>query len=304
MITLNENVVRFSVVPGSRVGQAPLLGSDMPNGAGSLVTIRAKTVDGSRRRLTVRAEGTGWVVTGTIGVRARPGDYTVVAHDPAAVLEASWSAALRTVGIRWDRVPSIGSATPLPGRRVLAEVVSPSFDSVAAKVNTNSINIGAELMLLWGGGPSQAAQKMERHIKQATGFVEGVHLVDGSGLSDENRVAPLVFTTYLARLPETPQGRDFPLLLPANGSGTLKTLARGLPAKGVVRAKTGTLGNASTLVGYLGQSDGMLLVAAMYNGGNVSAAKQQQWTLFRTLGADGVTIPAQSDAPVEYILGR
>ena len=304
MITLNENLVRFSVAPGSRVGEAPFVASGMPSGAAGLVHVKARTVDGSRRRLVVRAEGTGWVVTGTIGVRARPGDYTVVAHDPAAVVEASWGAALRTVGIRWDRVPSIGSADPVPGRRVLAEVVSPSFDSVASQVNTNSINIGAELMLLWGGGPTQAAQKLERHVKQATGMLEGVHLVDGSGLSDDNRVAPLIFTTYLARFPESPAGRDFPLLLPANGSGTLKTLARGLPAKGVVRAKTGTLGNASTLVGYLGQADGMLLVAAMYNGGYVSAAKQQQWTLFRTLGADGVTIPAQGDAAVEYTLGR
>jgi D-alanyl-D-alanine carboxypeptidase/D-alanyl-D-alanine-endopeptidase (penicillin-binding protein 4) len=305
MITLNENLVRFSVVPGSRVGETPLIGSDMPRGASGLVRVAARTVDGSRRRLTIRADGTGWVVSGTIGVRARPGDYTVVAHDPAAVVEASWAAALRTAGIAWDRVPSIGRATPSPDRRVLAEVVSPSFDSVAALVNTNSINIGAEMMLLWGGGPSLAAQKLERHVKQATGLAEGVHLVDGSGLSDDNRVAPLVFTTYLARFPETAAGRDFPLLLPANGSGTLRTLARGLPARGVVRAKTGTLGNASTLVGYLGQSEGMLLVAAMYNGGSVSAARQQQWTLFRTLGANGVTIPAQQDdVGVEFTLGR
>jgi D-alanyl-D-alanine carboxypeptidase/D-alanyl-D-alanine-endopeptidase (penicillin-binding protein 4) len=304
MITLNENVVRFSVVPGARAGAKPFLGSDMPRGAAGLVTITAKTVTGSRRRLTVRAQGSGWVVGGTIGVGARPGDYTVVAHDPAAVVEASWDAALRSVGIRWDRGPSIGTADRLPAPRVLAEVVSPSFDSVASMVNANSINIGAELMLLWGGGPSQTAQKLEQHVKQATGMMTGVHLVDGSGLSDDNRVSPLVFTTYLARFPTTAAGRDFPLLFPANGNGTLKTLARGMPAKGVVRAKTGTLGNASTLVGYLGQSDGMLLVAAMYNGGYVSAAKQQQWTLFRTLGADAVAIPTESDAAVEYTLGR
>ena len=63
---------------------------------------------------------------------------------------------------------------------------------------------------------------------------------------------------------------------------------------GVVRAKTGTLGNAATLVGYLGHKDGLILISVMYNGGRVYAAKQQQWKLFRILGADGTMVPGDS----------
>ena len=51
------------------------------------------------------------------------------------------------------------------------------------------------------------------------------------------------------------------------------------------------LGNVSTLVGYLGRSEGTLLIAAMYNGRNPGAARQAQWKLFRTLGANGVVLP-------------
>jgi len=98
----------------------------------------------------------------------------------------------------------------------------------------------------------------------------------------------------------TPGGRNFALLLPAAGSGTLRKLGSGVPAPGVVHAKTGTLGNSSTLVGYLGHKDGMLLISVMYNGPRVYAAKSQQWKLFRTLGAQGTIIPSDS---VEAELG-
>ena len=100
--------------------------------------------------------------------------------------------------------------------------------------------------------------------------------------------------TYLAKFPTTPAGRNFPMLLPANGTGTLHRLNSGFPGVGVVRAKTGTLGRVSTVVGYLGRPEGTLLVALMYNGGRPWAARQAQWKLFRELGANGVVIPTDT----------
>ena len=225
------------------------------------------------------------------------------ATDANAVLEAVWLRATQLAGIEWVRSASaIGAAIP-GDRRVLAEIASQPFDSIAHEVNTRSLNIGAELMLLWGGGPDRAAERLNQHVRTVTGMSEGFHLVDGSGLSSDDRVAPLVFTTYLSRFPQTAAGRNFPLLLPANGSGTLRSLASGLPAPGVVRAKTGTLGNVSSLVGYLGSGQGTLLIAAIYNGGAVGSAKQAQWNLFRLLGANGVVIPPDAPAGTETALG-
>lgn len=293
-ITLNENVVEFTIAPGARVGARAVMAGDAPAGAGALVKITATTVAGSRSSLRFGARGSGWVVSGKIGTRARARRYAAVASDPTTVLEAAWQHAVTSAGITWVHSASIGSALPTE-RKILAEIVSQPFDSVAHEINSRSLNIGAELMLLWGGGVDRAADRLTQHVRAITGLSEGVTLHDGSGLSADDRVSPFVFTSYLAKFPLTAAGRNFPLLLPANGSGTLKRLAAGLPGPGVVRAKTGTLGNASTLVGYLGRSSGTLLIAAMYNGGSVGAAKQAEWTLFRLLGADGVVVPLDFD---------
>ena len=116
-------------------------------------------------------------------------------------------------------------------------------------------------------------------------------------------MAPWTFVSYLARFPQLPSGKNFPMLLPANGTGTLWRLARGMPIRGVVRAKTGTLGNVASLVGYLGHPDGVLIVSLMYNGGHVWAARQAQWKLFRMLGADGVVIPSDSTEDADHLGG-
>lgn len=42
----------------------------------------------------------------------------------------------------------------------------------------------------------------------------------------------------------------------------------------------------------------MFLVSLMYNGPRSKAAKRQQWTAFRLLGADGASIPSD-DSPEE-----
>jgi hypothetical protein len=141
------------------------------------------------------------------------------------------------------------------------------------------------------------------HVQQVTGQTEGVYLVDGSGLSYQDRVTPSAFVSYLARFPATSAGHNFPQLLPANGTGTLRRLNSGFPGAGVVRAKTGTLGRVSTVVGYLGRAEGTLLVSLMYNGSRPGAARQAQWKLFRVLGANGVIIPADTSTTEPPQLG-
>ena len=293
-LTVHENVVWLTVRPGSRVGAPARLTETAPNGIGSLVSVTATTANGRRSRLKLRPrKGGGWVVAGSIGVRAAPRRLTTVAGDPKAVLGAVWATALKRAGIAWDRTGK--TLTPLDGSlKVLAEVASPSLDSLASEINRRSLNLGAELLLQWAGGQTQGPAHLTAHVQEVIGRREGVYLVDGSGLSYEDRVSPSAFVSYLTKFPATAAGLNFPQLLPANGSGTLRRLNSGFPGEGVVRAKTGTLGRVSTLVGYLGRPQGTLVVSLMYNGSRPGAARRAQWALFRLLGANGVVIPADT----------
>ena len=299
-ITINENVVWVVVQPGSRPGARPRVVAESPEGIGSLVTIKATTRSGRRSSLALRArpEG-GWIVTGAIGVRARPRRLAAVAADPKVVLAAAWTRALQRAGITWNPASFVG-APPTAAPRVLAEVSSPPLDSLASEINRRSLNYGAELLLQWAGGRETPASRLMQHVQQVTGTSAGLELVDGSGLSYDDRVTARTFIAYLAKFPATPEGRNFPQLLPANGTGTLYHLASGLPSEGVVRAKTGTLAQVANVVGYLGRDDGVLLVALLYNGSRPWAARKVEWKLFRDLGAHGVVIP--SDTLPESVL--
>jgi serine-type D-Ala-D-Ala carboxypeptidase/endopeptidase (penicillin-binding protein 4) len=229
-------------------------------------------------------------------VGARPRGFTTVASDPKAVLARAWATALVHAGIEWVQDARTPSRMPGPISTVLAEVSSPVLDSLASDVNRRSLNLGAELLLQWAGG-AEGPRMLTEHVQSIAGNSTGLHLVDGSGLSYDDRASPLTFVSYLAKLPTTPAGRNFPLLLPANGDGTLRRLRSAALGQGVVRAKTGTLGQVSTVSGYLGRPDGMLIVSVMYNGPRPSTARQLQWQLFQLLGADGSAIPADALTP-------
>ncbi len=293
-LTIHENVVWLTVKAGPRVGTPAKLVGTAPNGIASLISVTATTGSGRRSRLRLRPrKGGGWVVAGTIGVRAAPRRLTTVTSDPKAVLGAVWGTALRRAGIVWDRAGK--TLTPLDAsHKVLAEVASPPLDSLASEINRRSLNLGAELLLQWAGGQTLGPAHLTAHVHEVIGQENGVYLVDGSGLSYQDRVSPSAFVSYLVKFPATAAGQNFPQLLPANGTGTLRRLNSGFPGEGVVRAKTGTLSRVSTLVGYLGRPEGTLVVSLMYNGSRPGAARSAQWKLFRLLGANGVIIPADT----------
>ncbi|HKV73966.1 MAG TPA: D-alanyl-D-alanine carboxypeptidase/D-alanyl-D-alanine-endopeptidase [Gemmatimonadales bacterium] len=293
-VTLNENIVWLTVGPGRKIGSVGVLVGSAPQGLDALVSMHVRTVGGYRSRLSVRrmADG-GFLINGTVGLHARPRRLVSVSTDPKAVLAEAWARALQNAGIVWERERRIQTESLPDSMETIAEVTSAPLDSIATEINTRSLNIGAELLLRWASGKDNGGGDLTEHVADVTGISDGARLVDGSGLSHDDKVKPTTFIAYLAKFPGTAAGRNFPMLLPANGEGTLVHLRGGMGA-GVVHAKTGTLNDVSTLVGYLGRKDGVLLISLMYNGGRVHTAKKQQWKLFRLLGADGVEIPSDS----------
>lgn len=289
-VALRENTISLTYRPGRDTGAPPTLVSGYPEGVERLIRMQATTVSGSGGRLwlTPAADG-GWTLNGTIGVYRRAVGFSAVAHDPSRLLAAVWSVALEHAGIRWV-MPGGPVIQAAESHSVLAQVESEPFDSVAIEVNRRSLNIGAELMLQWGAGSQTTGPALVTdHVRRVVGPSARVSLVDGSGLSELNRISPMTQMLYLARYPQLPGNERFPLLLPANGTGTLRRLRGGM-GRGVVHAKTGTLDDAANLAGYLGRTDGVLVISLMYNGRRIGAARTAEWELFRLLGAEGVEL--------------
>jgi D-alanyl-D-alanine carboxypeptidase/D-alanyl-D-alanine-endopeptidase (penicillin-binding protein 4) len=294
-VALHENTISLTIRPGADVGSPASLVYASPAGVERLIRMNAITVGGTRRRLTLIADSDGgWTLTGSLGLYSRTIGVSAVAHEPASVLAYAWGAALARSGIEWTNRNSPPPAWPgVP--TVLAKVESQPFDSVAVEINRRSLNIGAELVLQWAAasqtaGPALVAQ----HVRDVVGPRAQIRMVDGSGLSELDRVSPLTQMLYLARYPQQRGAERFPLLLPANGVGTLRGLRYGM-GRGVVHAKTGTLDQVATLAGYLGRPDGVLVISLMYNGRRTHAARQAEWELFRILGAEGVSLSGALD---------
>ncbi|MFI5234794.1 MAG: D-alanyl-D-alanine carboxypeptidase/D-alanyl-D-alanine-endopeptidase [Gemmatimonadales bacterium] len=300
-LTVHENIISIWVAPSNRSGRRPRLVNDAPAGVTALVTNDAVTRAGRRSKLSLSARRDGWVLRGWIGSRAGLREVKAVAYDPELVVQVAWAQALRQAGVAW--APSAGTVlAPNDGRdQVLAEVFSPTLDSLAADIDRRSLNLGAELLLLWAAGSETPAESLSAHIEAVTGIHEGLQLFDGSGLSDLDRVTPRLQVAYLAHIPTVPAARNFPLLLPANGTGTLSKMRGRYAERGVVRAKTGTLGNVAAITGYLGRADGVFIVSLIYNGGRATIARRAEWQLFRLLGAIGAVLPEDFDTPADSI---
>ncbi|MBC6458869.1 D-alanyl-D-alanine carboxypeptidase/D-alanyl-D-alanine-endopeptidase [Actinomadura sp. HBU206391] len=214
--------------------------------------------------------------------RVAPGNRSRVADPPGAATQA-FAGLLRQNGIS-ARAGTRTQAAPKAAQ--LAAVQSPPVSVLVERLMTDSDNDLAEAMIrqvaikrkrppTFAGG----AQAVQETLAQL-GVGEGVRLADGSGLSTSNRITPMALARIisLAASGKRPELRAMITGLPVAGfSGTLadRYTTVALPGAGVVRAKTGTLANVSTLAGITSDADGRLLAFAFMAGSTNSEVLDQ-----------------------------
>lgn len=156
----------------------------------------------------------------------------------------------------------VGSAGTVPAHaQVLWEHTSPTVREIEHTMLKESDNLYAETLFhALAGGNSAVAPDIEKQTLQLS---PETLLTDGCGLSRDNRLSPRQLVQVVQQ-----QYKDHDALdcLPISGvDGTLKNRMQTL--RGRVHAKTGTLGDVSTLAGWLTLSNGHALSFAwMANG--------------------------------------
>lgn len=153
----------------------------------------------------------------------------------------------------------------------LAAVTSAPLADVAAYTLQVSENILAEaigrLVALEAGEPvsfAGAGTAVRAVLAERGVDVTGLDLVETSGLSSANRVAPVTLTSTLELVASDPALSALARGLPVAAlEGTLDQRLGGTPAAGTVAAKTGTLLAVVSLSGYVTTADGRLLAFAV-----------------------------------------
>jgi D-alanyl-D-alanine carboxypeptidase/D-alanyl-D-alanine-endopeptidase (penicillin-binding protein 4) len=187
--------------------------------------------------------------------------------------------ALARAGVRVAHGAGLGTATD--EAQPLADVESPTVAALVRFMDRYSDNFTAEMLLKEVGAVQGEDGTTADGLGVVTGLLAaanvpmaGVRLADGSGLSLLDRWTPSALVTLLRVMWNDPGVR--PLLLSAlpvaGENGTLAHRMRTGPARGVVRAKTGTTDNASALSGFVGDR---YVFSVLENGSPVWAANAE-----------------------------
>ena len=193
--------------------------------------------------------------------------------DPALAAATSFVSLLAADGIGVSGEPAAQTAPAHAA--VLASVTSPPLSAMVEQMLQESNNVIAENLArqvaLAAGAPasfSGAAQAVIGALRRL-GVSTGISMVDGSGLSPEDAIAPGTLVKILELAVARPGLRSLLAGLPVAGfSGTLsggESVFSGItgPAVGSVRAKTGNLSTVTALAGLAFDASGRVLVFAL-----------------------------------------
>lgn len=178
---------------------------------------------------------------------------TAGALSPGAFAARQLAATLHAVKVR-ARAAAVTGMTPRRAH-LLATVSSPRLSTLLALMNVPSDDLFAELLTKqlgarFGGNGTIAAGA---HVIARTIAGYGLHpkILDGSGLSRDDRSSPAEVVALLRTVWRTPVGHYLSESLPTVGvNGTVRRIGVKTAAQGHCIAKTGTLNDVTNLAGY------------------------------------------------------
>jgi D-alanyl-D-alanine carboxypeptidase/D-alanyl-D-alanine-endopeptidase (penicillin-binding protein 4) len=275
-IILNRNTYAVRVRPGD-VGHAALV-DVQPRIDYFAIENTATTVRGKRSRLKIDAyrKGDRLVVVVKGRIAESRGEYIDARRLPDASLLAGHvlKSALSDFGV--EVTGEVRTGTLAGNLTLLGEHQSAPLADICKISNKPSNNFVAEAIYRTLGGelyglPGTLAKGTRAIIDYlgAAGVKPGGYkIVNGSGLTHENRITPSDLSLLLRRIYfDLSVAPDFLSSLAIAGiDGTIRNRFLGTDAVGLVRAKTGTLSGVSALSGYVGEKGDVLVFTIFVEG--------------------------------------
>jgi len=274
---VNYGAYAVAVTAGPQSGDAPEVQVDPPiaylrlsNRARTGPTRGGQTLQVERRAVP---DGEEVLVTGVVAAGTEPDLFQRSVLDPARYAGAMLCAQLQAVGISVSGPVRTGSVPP-DAHSLLRFEGAPLSDVLRRFLKYSNNQIGEALVKGLGArqsGPPGSWQNgmaaLRAQLESAGLSLAGATLLDGSGLSHENRVSPRLLVSALrAARADFALGPEFEAALPIAGAdGTLEERAEAV--RGRVRAKTGLLTRVTALSGFAQTRSGeRVLFSILVNG--------------------------------------
>jgi serine-type D-Ala-D-Ala carboxypeptidase/endopeptidase (penicillin-binding protein 4) len=268
-LSCNFNVVTVTIDPSQLLGARPDL--TLEPAASFFQVLNRATTGSAPTSLTVTRSfengQNGLVVSGSIRRGGGPAVFHRAVEEPPLYALTAFREIARAERIEVRGNLTVG-VVPEKARELHVHESRP-LGALVRDMNKNSNNFVAEMLV-----KTMAAQFVETPGTTAAGLevmknyiaglgidTSGLRLVDGSGLSEEDRVPARVLAGLLGRAwSDFEIGPELVASLPIGGAdGTLDERFGGEASRRRVRAKTGRIAGALTLAGYAANRDGRTL---------------------------------------------
>ncbi len=237
---------------------------------------RGKTIVSAYRSSEESVGTVDLFVRGKLPVGSQEKVIRLNIDNPIRYAAETFKAILQQTGVKIEGVTKI-SYKPVAGHELYYHLSDP-LSLILKELNTFSNNFMAEQILKTiaaekagtPGSHENGLKLVEEFLQLSHVNTQGVILQDGSGLSRKNRMTTQAITDVLSSLySRFDIGPDFVTALRVMGAdGVLSQRLAKSPARGQIRAKTGTLNRVSTLAGYVATPHGKVFAYAIFLNNN------------------------------------
>lgn len=284
-LNFHENMYFAYFNAGSKVGAAAKLDHTAPDGLrlhsqNNVTTGTANS--GDNVIIYGDAASTIRVYEGTVPLGKRNFSVRGAMPNPAESCAAMFTAYLKARGVNVSGTPNRNQRHS-DGKEIV-DYLSNTYYVIAQYTNLTSNNLYAESILKYLGYKQYKSGSSDNGVKTLMAYfsenglnAEGVQLVDGCGLSRQNRVTCDFVCRFLKQVAKSQIYNDFSKSLAKVGeSGTAKNLLPNLPANIAMKIKSGTMEGVKSYAGYITNSKGDLLCFAIIANNFTCAASQVQ----------------------------
>ena len=261
-LILNRNELGFTAIPNS-VGQPLSIVWDRPEFVrGWRIENNSRTVDGGNEFIDAGQQPGQKVmnVRGQLIAGAASENTSIALLDPGSYFVEQFQQSLSAYGLG-NAAAQVTVASLPDGLVELAATESPPLRAFIDPTNLYSVNIYAEAMLKALGRNvdpetsntyASGAAAVDSILTNLGVAPNSISIVDGSGLSRQNKVTPEALVDTLQAMAKTANATTYRNSLAVAGrSGTLRNRMKGTLAENRFQGKTGTLSGTYTLSGYL-----------------------------------------------------